>query len=250
MSGDAQRTGAFGRTLIGAAGARIVDLGDSSYCPKRYAVLICPARGDRVLFTPRDKREDPTTKKYLAVLALGAGLTALAGCDSFSVPPYASAPNTAISLRNLHQSYPKALVKVADFTPPHDKGKTGITCRAVGPVDTPGNQSFTQYIRTAFVDELNLAQMYSNTGNVEVSGDVDKIDFSSTSGAWIINAQVTVSNEPVYKVREKYAYHSAFFGETACADTAQAYEAAVQAFISKLISAPQFEEALKKANKT
>jgi hypothetical protein len=114
-----------------------------------------------------------------------------------------------------------------------------------GPVVVPDKGSYTGYLRTSLVDELKLASMYKSEDGIEITGNVQKIDFSSNSGTWYIKGQITVDDQQPASIREAYDYRTSFGAISACNETAQSYEAAVQEFISKLIASPQFEASLR-----
>lgn len=181
-------------------------------------------------------------KKQHLVFLLAPVVLVLSGCASFVAPPYASSPDIAISLRHLHQKYPNENFTVGTFSEPaEDAGM----CRLAGPIVIPGHQSFTGYLRTSLMDELKLARMYSKSGGISITGNVQKITFSSNSGTWYINANIKIGNQPPLSIKESYDYDSSFGAMAACNATAQSYELAVQKFISQLISSSQFEAALK-----
>jgi hypothetical protein len=69
-------------------------------------------------------------------------------------------------------------VRVGDFTAAQP-GRTEITCRAVGPIKTPYGESFEAFIRKALIDELRIAEIYSETVRVTLTGRLDSLDFSS-----------------------------------------------------------------------
>jgi hypothetical protein len=181
-------------------------------------------------------------KKSYLIAVLSPVLLVLAGCSTYSVPRYASSPKISIALRNLHNKYPSGHFTVKKFTPPANK--TG-NCRLAGPVVVPDKGSYTGYIRTSLINELKLASMYKSSSGIPVASNISKIDFSSNSGTWYINTQVHIGDQQPLSIQEKYGYRTSFGAISACNETAQSYEAAVQNLISKIIASPQFEAALK-----
>ena len=63
-------------------------------------------------------------------------------------------------------------------------GAEKIGGRGVGPIKTPDGETFANFIRKGLVDELKLAEVYSSSSPVTLTGNLDSIDFSSTSGTW------------------------------------------------------------------
>jgi hypothetical protein len=74
---------------------------------------------------------------------------------------------------------------------------------------------------------------------------LNEIEFSSTSGKWILDLTLTSSNGRALNAREEYSYETSFIGEKGCALTAQAFPSAVQSLISKLVRNPDFSGLLR-----
>jgi hypothetical protein len=121
---------------------------------------------------------------------------------------------------------------------------SSIGCRAVGPIKTPDGEPFSQYVRKAFISELTMAEVYSAAAPVTLTGTLDHLNFSSTSGAWQMGLSVSSSNGKSLHVEESYDFSSSFFGETACNQTAQAFMPGVQDLIGKLVRDPGFKTLL------
>lgn len=160
---------------------------------------------------------------------------AVSGCSTYAVPRYSPSVENVTALRTAKGTQ----VNVGPFAA---KGReaSSITCRAVGPIKTPDGEPFSQYIRKAFISDLTLAEVYSAAAPVTLTGTVDKVDFSSTSGGWVLALTVASSNGKSVHVDETYDFSSSFFGETACNQTAQAFMAGVQDLIGKLVRDPGF----------
>ena len=90
-----------------------------------------------------------------------------------------------------------------------------------------------------------MAGVFTADAPVQLTGQLNSIDFSSVSGAWNLGLTVSSSNGHSLSVAEKYAYTSSYFGETACNQTAQALMPAVQDLIAKVVHAPDFPSLLK-----
>ena len=117
---------------------------------------------------------------------------------------------------------------------------TEIGCRAVGPIKTPDGETFSEYVRKAFIDELKIANTYSEASPIVLTGVLDQANFSSMNGAWDLGLTLKSSNGRSLSVTEHYPFTSSFFGETACNQTAQAMMPAVQNLIGKAVNSPQF----------
>ena len=176
--------------------------------------------------------------RHWLVSLLAIGL--LTGCSSYAVSRYgASVPNVT-ALRQMGG----APVSVGKFSATGESKKE-ITCRAVGPIKTPDERPFEEYVRKALIDELQLAGIYAESAPVTLTGNLDKMDFSSTDGKWMLAMSVKSSNGRALTVANDHAYDTSFIGEKACALTAQAFGPAVQTLIGKLVHHPDFPEQLK-----
>ncbi len=171
-------------------------------------------------------------------LALLLVIVALAGgCSTFAADKYSIRADHYSSLRRLAGK----TLNVGAFTATNP-GQNEINCRAAGPIKTPDGEPFADFVRQALVDELEFAHLYSATASVTLTGNLDNIDFSSTSGVWHLTLTVNSSNSKSLTVTEDYAYATSFSGQQACRETARAFMPAVQNLIGKLVAAPEFPD--------
>jgi len=131
------------------------------------------------------------------------------------------------------------LINVGAFTA-SKPGEVEIMCRGVGPIKTPDGEPFSDYVRKALVDELKIANVFSTTAPVTLTGKLDAIDFSSATGQWNLTLTVRSSNGKTINASEQYAYTTSYYGETACNQTAQALMPAVQNLVGKVIRSTDF----------
>jgi hypothetical protein len=157
------------------------------------------------------------------------------GCSGYAVSKYGVSVENVIALKKWSASK----ISVARFTAT-GKSTAEFSCRLVGPVATPDQKPFEEYIRNALIDELRVAEFYAETGPVRLTGNLDKIDFSSGEGTWTLGLSVKSSNGHSVTVSIVHKYDSAFSGEKACALSAQAFAPAVQALIGALVANPGF----------
>jgi hypothetical protein len=113
-------------------------------------------------------------------------------------------------------------------------------CRGVGPIKTPDNETFAEFIRKALLDELRMANVFSVTAPVTLTGNLNSIDFSSMNGTWNLSLTVNSSNGKSMFVSESYPYTSSYSGETACNQTAQALMPAVQNLVGQIVRSTEF----------
>jgi hypothetical protein len=157
------------------------------------------------------------------------------GCSSYVVSKYGVSVENVAALKKW--GTPK--VSVARFTATGESA-TEISCRLVGPLMTPDQKPFQDYIRNALADELRVAEFYAEAGPVTLTGNLDKIEFSSTDGTWTLGLTVKSSNGQSISVSIVHRYEASFIGEKACALSAQAFAPAVQELIGALVANPGF----------
>jgi len=171
--------------------------------------------------------------KKLFVLS---AITVLAsGCSTYSATRYSISADNVVALRSLNGK----ILNVGAFSA-STPGQTEIMCRGVGPIKTPDGEPFSEFVRKAMLDEFKIANIYSSSAPVTITGNLDAIDFSSNSGNWNLSLTVRSSNGKSLSVSESYGYTSSFYGETACNQTAQAFMPAVQNLVGKIVRSPEF----------
>src|SRR5262249_35437074 len=186
---------------------------------------------------PMTLRGSASMPHPLVWLAIAVLCTA---CSSYAVPRYGVAVTNVTALKQIGGQK----TNVQPFTATGES-KTEIGCRAVGPVKTSDGRPFEEYIRKALIDELTIAELYADAGPITLGGNLDQVDFSSTSGKWMLAVTLKSSNGRSLSVANTYDYESSFVGEKACALSAQAFGPAVQVLIGKIVHSPDFAALLK-----
>jgi hypothetical protein len=133
-------------------------------------------------------------------------------------------------------------INVGVFTAKPKAGGSSTTCRAGGQINTPNGAPFSQYIRAALISELQMAEVYSPSAPVTLTGTLEHVDSDSVAGTWSIDLTVTSSNGKSLAIAEKYSFASSFAADTACPQAAQALLPAVQDLIAKLVHDPGFKD--------
>ena len=159
----------------------------------------------------------------------------IAGCSTYAVNRYSISADNIVALRE----YKGAVLSVGEFTSTKPELRS-LPCRMVGPIETPDKTTFAEYIRQAFIDEFQIAEVLSDSSEVVLTANLDDISFSSTGGKWKIALTISSSNSHTYTVPIEYDYSSSLYGETACNQTAQALLPAVQELIKATVAHEEF----------
>ena len=152
------------------------------------------------------------------------------GCATYTSNRYSVSVDNVMVLKTLNGTK----LQVGVFTA-SEPGKTEIMCRGAGPIRPPDGQTFEAFIRKGLVDELRLAEVYSASSPIVLTGNLDAVDFSSVSGSWNLALTVSSSSGNSLSVFEDYSYTTTFVGEFACNLTVQAFVPAVQNLIGKVV---------------
>ncbi|MDP5211160.1 hypothetical protein [Microbulbifer sp. 2205BS26-8] len=179
-------------------------------------------------------------KKLAALSLLSALLFVIAGCETTSTRPYTSSTKNVVMVQNkIKASYEK--IKLGEFKQAENSGS--LLCRLNGPVDVSPGKSQAEFIKEAFQTELFLAQVYDPTSDIELSGTLNSIKFSSVSPAyWTLNFTISSNKSAGYTVETVYPFKTSFSAFGACRNVAEAFTPAVQALISEILGNPNFSE--------
>lgn len=122
-----------------------------------------------------------------------------------------------------------------------------IMCRAVGNIYLPEKMTYSTYISDAFRKTLLAIDKYSETPAGAHSLDVKllKVTFSSMAGEWVIDASVSVDGGQPVAVNSVTQYGTAYIAETACRNTADAFDVAAAAFVRQVLTSPEITKTLK-----
>jgi len=171
-------------------------------------------------------------KQGLVLLLLVA---LLSGCATLAASRYSISADNVVALPTLNGK----TINVGVFTA-SKPGLSEIMCRIAAVIKTPDGEPFSEFIRKALVDELQMANAFSLTAPVTFTGNLDQIDFTSGDGSWNLALTIKSSNGRSMVVKEDYPFKTSFYGGTACNQTAQALMPAVQNLVSKIVRSPDF----------
>ncbi|WP_028469649.1 hypothetical protein [Neptunomonas japonica] len=175
--------------------------------------------------------------KKLKLTMAAISIVYLSGC-SFTASNYGASFENVETIKKLGS----VEVSVSDFTA--SKSTSGIACRGAGSVVTPNKETFEDYIHKAFVSELKLAGVYSDSAPIELKGHFTKIDFSSNigNGNWSFELTASSSKDESIQIVSKHEFSTNWVADKACQQVAQELSPAVQVLIKDIVSNPEFKK--------
>lgn len=177
-------------------------------------------------------------KKTFAILA---ATTLFAGCTIYkTVPHYTPDPLNVETVR----ATVEIPVNIGEFADASFRKE--LTCRSLAIVETPEDGwTYADAIRYALIDELTQAERYDPESPVTITGLLNRIDFETEKGSWIIRMTLTSSNGKTMTIEQKHEYNGIGAGEIACSQAASNYLPVFTAFMKQLLTSPEFAELAK-----
>lgn len=182
-------------------------------------------------------------KRTTLALAIAALAAVLSGCSTTSGgTPYKASTHNVITIQEQAEG---SKVRLLSFTA--DAGVSEAPwCRANGPVSIGSGKTPAQFIHDALQEELFLAQAYSTSADVALSGRLDALSFSSVSPAnWEITLTLSSTTGASYQTHNRYEFETSWAAVNACKNVADAFAPAVQDTLKKAVSDARFKTLLK-----
>ncbi len=185
-------------------------------------------RGDNILLN--NKKNKIFTFSGLAALVL------LAGCASNNIKSYRADPNLQYDFKNIEMKN----IFINSVSMPEDD-LNSIQCRMVGNIYLPQKMIYSQYISDALHKSLMTLNKLSDTPENAHTLTVflTCVNFSSVSGKWYIDADITVDQNPAVRVTTVTDFGTAYIATIACQNTAEAFDEAVANFIKEALQHPE-----------
>ena len=177
--------------------------------------------------------------KFITAIAIIPILLIATGCSTTSNSvQYDSTPTNVINIQSASADG-KYKVRVEDFRM-SATAETSLLCRAMGEIDVAPGQSLEEFIKEALQEELLEAGVYSTTSPIIITGEINRVSFSSVSSHWDIAMTLSSSNGTQYDVSTNYKFKGSFDAWSACKNVANAFTPAVQDLLEIAISNPKF----------
>ena len=173
------------------------------------------------------------------IITMSCGILMLAaGCTTYA-PQYTISSENMISLKEVKGGNK---IQLGNFTS-YKSDLHAIGCRGVGPVSTPNDQPFEQYVKRAMEGELRASDLYGSAGSVEVNGHLQKILMSSNIGVarWEITMNFSSPGKESFVVDVVHKVNNAWNGQQACFFVAQGFPSAVRELLYMTFKHPIFK---------
>ena len=179
-------------------------------------------------------------KNFSLLVILGIFASILSGCETTSTRPYEPSTQNVLKFQGALLSS-DTKIKLGNFT--ESKAIGSLVCRLSGPVDVSPGKSRAEYIKEAMQSELFMARAYDVGGDLEISGSLDSLKFSSVAPAsWTIEFKIFSNISDGYTVKTNYPFRTSFSAFSACRNVADAWSPAIQQLIQDIVDHPKFNE--------
>lgn len=173
-------------------------------------------------------------------LAFICCLVVVAGC-THTTARYAPAAKNVSAIRA--SATEKAAV--GSFLNQTDSELKSLACGAMQ-IAPPDGMSFPEYLREALISELRMADLYSPSAPLTLTGDLHRMEIDSSAfsltSAWTIEMTVRSSNGKSLSVIKSHRFPSFHGDETSCEISARRLVDAVQDTLGEVVQAPEFRE--------
>jgi hypothetical protein len=171
----------------------------------------------------------------------------LPGCGA-TAANYGLAADAQVALRAAREAHASPLavgqVQLVGDASGEDEN---LGCRALSVAAPADRSTFSEYVRRALIDELNVAGLYDPQSPIIVRVAISRLEVSSTGNAAIDGTfrfsvgRAADENPAVHLVRVPFT--TAFVADTACQNAAKAFPAVVQQAIVSFVRSPEFYRA-------
>ena len=165
----------------------------------------------------------------------------LAGCDTNDVQQFN--PNY-LGGQQLKQSLTKQIALGTFSMSNSADDKNSLTCRLAAHIALPNNTTYSQYIKQAFAIQLGSIGRYNTTGPHTLSASIQSLDFDSVEGTWTLVGNMQVDANPTVNINSLTRFRTSYDGVDACRNVTDAFQTAVQDFISKTLENPTLQKEL------
>jgi hypothetical protein len=141
------------------------------------------------------------------------------------------------------RTYAGRRMQLAKVAPP---AHFDAACRVGGPISLPDFLPYEEYIRRAFNQELQTAQLYDDKPDaLMLTGAITDLAFSTTGEShWKMGLRVEAPNGRTVLAHVAVPFNAAFAAAAACPSAEDAVPNTVQKLIEALVASPDFSALL------
>lgn len=175
----------------------------------------------------------------LVVAQANVTVLVLPGFNEYHARGYAPSARNVELLKSLKDKMPAARLVSFDAS---KNDKTMMLCRGSYPVYGPNKSPFVSLVEAAINLELAQAGL-ANAEAPKLLATLDEFDFSSffSGGKWLLAASIAEEAKTPLSVRLTHEFKVGVSAEQGCADVTRALPGAIEAFLFKLYSEPDFQ---------
>lgn len=185
---------------------------------------------------------------HIKKLATCAAIVALSTGCSMMAPQYSASIENVQTLKNSGETK----LSVGQFTSTPGPGNTYPISIRGSSMSSPYSNSYGAYVAEAIKQELTLANRYTPTGNLDVSGvllknDIDAAGFNvghvTVEARFVVKRNGATTYDQVKSVKQQFP--SSFAGAVAIPKAIQEYNFAVQKLLGLVYEDKAFADAIK-----
>ena len=178
--------------------------------------------------------------RVLSILFVGLVAVNFTGCATYSAHEYSISADNMATLKEIGDYK----VNLGEFTSTK-KGLHSIMCRGAGVISPPNKITYANYVKNALSQEFKFAERFSATAPITLTGNLDKVIFSSNRGIWDFEITLNSTNGKSVAVVDRYDFRTSFFAGRACHQVSLNLSNAVKAVIKKLVNHAEFAALVK-----
>lgn len=166
------------------------------------------------------------------LIAITIAAITLSGCASNNIKSYKPDATAFTDFKNRTTGK----VKVESVTMPQGDINS-IMCRMSGNIYLPNKMKYSEYVNEALNKVLIATDKLDNENAAHsLSVVLNKVDFNSIAGEWVIDGNVIVDHKAPLHVKSVTKYGTSYIADYACKNAAEAFDEAVTGFNKEVLA--------------
>lgn len=165
-------------------------------------------------------------------------LLTITNCVTLKAPPYSLSKQNILNIKNLKENSPNLKIKLGDF---QETSPIKVYCDGIN--DIKANPDYANYIKEGLKDELEIAEVYDEKANIELSGKINFIPGNFPNGKRKFVMDVSLNNKKKYSVESDF--NPAWIIFNGCQYDTNMILPSIQSLIGEIINHPDLIQFIK-----